>query len=50
MIEHEEVDLNGHFDIFVSGWDGVMSFPEYSVSILPDVGDLVQLVKNRMTS
>jgi hypothetical protein len=46
IIEHGEVDLNGNFGIYIFGWDGVMSFPGYSVSIVPGVEDFVQLVKN----
>jgi hypothetical protein len=45
MIESGESDLNGRFSISVHQWDGVMTFPGYSVSIRPDVDDFVQLVK-----
>jgi hypothetical protein len=45
MIRCGQVDLHGKFAIFVVGWDGVMSFAGYSVSILPGVEDLVQLLK-----
>jgi hypothetical protein len=44
MIEHGEVDLNGNFDIFVCGWDPAMSFPGYSVSIVPVLEGVVHLV------
>jgi hypothetical protein len=47
MIESGEVDLNGNFDIFVFGWDGVMTFPGYSVSIPPDTDNCFLLVKNK---
>jgi hypothetical protein len=46
MIEEGEVDLNGNFDVYIFGWDGVLSFCGYSVSILPDIEDLVELKKN----
>jgi hypothetical protein len=46
MIERTEVDLNGIFDVYVAGWDGFLSFPGYSVSILPDVDKYFQLMKN----
>jgi hypothetical protein len=45
MIEGGQIDLGGRFDICLVDWDGVMIFPGYSVSILPGVADLVQLVK-----
>jgi hypothetical protein len=46
MIEARTVELDGTFDIFLGEWDGVMSFPGYSVSIVPGVDDLFQLMKN----
>jgi hypothetical protein len=46
MIERREVDLEGYFGIYVADWDGVMSFPGYSVPATRGVDNLVQLVKN----
>jgi hypothetical protein len=46
MIERREVDLNGVFEIYLFGRDGVLSFPGYSVSTISDVDNSVQLVKN----
>jgi hypothetical protein len=46
MIEGAEADLNGLFDLYVVDWDGVLNFPGYSISIIPDVDNYVQLVKN----
>jgi hypothetical protein len=46
MIEGREIDLNGLFDVCVFDCDGVLSFPGYSVSIIPDVDNHVELVKN----
>jgi hypothetical protein len=46
MIEQERVDLEGHFDIVLVDWDGVLSFPGYSVCTIPGVDDSVRLVKN----
>jgi hypothetical protein len=45
MIEGRHVDLGGRFDVCLVDWDSGMSFAGYSVSILPGVEDLVQLVK-----
>jgi hypothetical protein len=45
-MEQKEIDLEGHFDIVLSDWDGVMSFPGYSVCSIPDVAKYVKLVKN----
>jgi hypothetical protein len=45
MIKKRKADLNGDFTIFIFGWDRVMSFRGYSVSILPGVEDFVELVK-----
>jgi hypothetical protein len=45
MIESEKVDLEGGFEISVSHWDGEMSFPGYSVSVIPGRDNLIRLVK-----
>jgi hypothetical protein len=45
MIECGESDLNFNFDLYVCEWDGVLSFPGYCVSIIPDQANFVQLVK-----
>jgi hypothetical protein len=45
MIEGGEVDLNSTFDICVCEWDGLMSFPGYSASVIPGVDNSVRLVK-----
>jgi hypothetical protein len=37
--------LDGGFDIYVYQWDGVMNFPGYSVSIIPDTDEYVLLEK-----
>jgi hypothetical protein len=47
MIESGESDLNGRFSISVHRWDGVMDFPGYSVSILPDADICFLVVKNK---
>jgi hypothetical protein len=46
MIEVSEVDLGFDFDIDIYGWDGVMEFPGYSISIIPGVDNSVRLVRN----
>jgi hypothetical protein len=46
MIETKKVDLEGDFDICVVEWDGIMTFPGYSVSIIPGADNLIRLVKN----
>jgi hypothetical protein len=46
MIEGSEADLEGRFDIVLVDWDGVMSFPGYSVCTIPGVDNSVRLVKN----
>jgi hypothetical protein len=38
MIASGEVDLEGHFAIYLRRWDGAMDFPGYSVSIIPSIG------------
>jgi hypothetical protein len=45
MIESDQADLEGTFDICVCDWDGVMKFPGYSVSKIPSVDNLVRLVR-----
>jgi hypothetical protein len=46
MIERAEVDLEGSFDICFVECDGVVSFPGYTVSIIPSVDDLFHLVRD----
>jgi hypothetical protein len=45
MIEKHEADLNFDFDIVIREWDGAMSFPGYSVSIIPSVDNSVRLLR-----
>jgi hypothetical protein len=45
MIEADQVDLQGAFDLSVVGWDGVTCFRGYSVSVIPGVDDYVRLGK-----
>jgi hypothetical protein len=47
MIESGESDLNGRFSISVHRWDGVMTFPGYSVSIPPDADNCFLVVKDK---
>jgi hypothetical protein len=37
MIERRQIGVRGDFDICLVEWDGVISFPGYSVSSIPDV-------------
>jgi hypothetical protein len=46
MLKRWEVDLDGGFDITPVNWDGVVSFPGYSVCAIPSVDDYVQVVQN----
>jgi hypothetical protein len=46
MIERKEVYLKGLFDVYLVEWDGLLSFPGYSVSIIPNVNNYVQLVND----
>jgi hypothetical protein len=46
MIEGRGVDLGATFSVYVVGWDGVMSFPGYSVCAVPGTGHSVELVRN----
>jgi hypothetical protein len=46
MIAAGEVDLEGGYAIYLDQWDGLMDFPGYSVSPIPFLDRLVQLVKN----
>jgi hypothetical protein len=34
MIEMNQVDLEGRFDVYLCDWDGAMNFPGYFVSII----------------
>jgi hypothetical protein len=45
MLEGGEVDLAGTLDVYLIEWDGVMSFPGYSVSIIPGLDNYARLVK-----
>jgi hypothetical protein len=45
MIEDGTVDLKDAFGITIGQWDAAKSFPGYSISIVPGVDNLVQLVK-----
>jgi hypothetical protein len=45
MIETGQVDLGGIVDIYVQRWDGVITFPGYSVCIVSHVNDSVRLLK-----
>jgi hypothetical protein len=46
MMEHRKIDLTGRFDIHLVDWDGVMSFPGYSVVPIPGVENSARLMKN----
>jgi hypothetical protein len=45
MIQAGKVHLEGTFAVCLAGRDGVMSFPDFSVSMIPGVDTLVRLVK-----
>jgi hypothetical protein len=47
MMEHETIDLEADFDIVLIDWDGVMSFPGYSVCTLSSVDNSFRLVKKK---
>jgi hypothetical protein len=50
MMESNEIDLEGKFDIYIVDWDGVMSLGGYSVSVIPGPDNSVRLVKNACLS
>jgi hypothetical protein len=50
MIEIGQLDLEGNFDIWVVQCDGVVSFPGYSVSMVPGVDNLLRLERRRRES
>jgi hypothetical protein len=46
MIQCWNADLEGRFEINLVDWDGVATFPGYSVCTIPGVDNSVRLVKN----
>jgi hypothetical protein len=44
MIQAGKVDLHGYFDIYIVHWDEIVSFPGFSVVIIPSVDNSVRLV------
>jgi hypothetical protein len=46
MIEADEVDLAGAFDIYVNEFGDIVSFPGYSVCVLPAHDTSIRLMKN----